>query len=46
MIDAQVMGASSNEAGRILIDTVKGMKFKPRLGCGSFKTTVNFSLAE
>jgi len=46
VIGGHVVRASSNEAGKILIDLVKGMKFKSRPGCGTFKTTVNFSLAE
>jgi outer membrane biosynthesis protein TonB len=44
--DAKVVVASSEEAGKILIDLVRGMKFKPRPGCGAFKTSMNFSLAE
>jgi TonB family protein len=45
VVDAKVVRASSTEAGKLLIDVVKGMKFKPRPGCGPFKTVVNFSLA-
>lgn len=46
VVDAKVVLASSDEAGKILIDRVKGMKFKPRPGCGPIKLSVNFSLAE
>ena len=46
VVEARVVRASSDEAGRLLIDLVKGMKFKPRPGCGPFKTTVNFNLSD
>jgi hypothetical protein len=46
VVSARVVRASSDEAGKLLTDLVKGMKFKPRAGCGPFKTTVNFNLAE
>jgi TonB family protein len=46
VVDARVERATSQEAGRLLIDVAKGMKFKPRPACGSFKTSVSFNLAE
>jgi hypothetical protein len=46
VVAGRVLRATSAEAGKILVDLVKGMKFKPRPGCGPFKTTMNFSLAE
>jgi hypothetical protein len=44
--DAKGVHASSDEAGRLLVELAKGMKFKPRPGCGPYKTTVTFNLAE
>lgn len=44
--DARVVRATSDEAGRLLIDVAKGMKFTPRPGCGTFKTVLNFNLSE
>ena|SRR5438128_9819460 len=46
VVEARVVRASSDEAGRLLIDLAKGMKFKPRPGCGPFKTIVNFNLSD
>ena len=46
VVDAKVVHASSDEAGRLLVEAAKGMKFKSRPGCGPFKTTVNFNLSE
>jgi hypothetical protein len=46
VVDARVVHATSDEAGRLLIDLAKGMKSKPRPGCGPFKTIVNFNLSE
>jgi hypothetical protein len=46
VVEAKAIHASSNEAGKILVDLVEGFKFKPRPGCGPFKTSINFSLSE
>jgi hypothetical protein len=46
VIEAKVVRANSDEAGKILIDLVKGMKFKPRSGCGQFRSVVNFNLSD
>ena len=44
--DARVVQASTKEAIKLLGDWARGLKFKARPGCGSFKTMVNFTLAE
>jgi hypothetical protein len=44
VVDAEVVRASSQEAGDFLLTWAKAMKFKARPGCGSFKTTVNYTL--
>jgi len=46
VVGAKVVNASSSEAGKLLMERAKGMKFKARTGCGPFKTVVNFTLAE
>lgn len=43
--DAKVSQASSKEAAAYLLSQAKAMKYKPRPGCGPFKTIVNFTLA-
>lgn len=45
VVEAKVVRASSPEAADLLLGRAKSMKFKPRSGCGSFRTTVNFTLA-
>ncbi len=45
VVEAKVVGASSQEAANLLLARAKSMKFKARPGCGIFKTSVNFSLA-
>ncbi len=42
VVDAKVAQATSDEAGRLMIDLAKGMIFKPRPTCGPVKTVVNF----
>ncbi len=46
VVAAKVIHASSDKAGKFLLDLVKAMKFKPRPGCGLYRTQFNFSLAE
>ena len=46
VIDTKVVHASSDEAGKMLRDNVKSMKFKPRPGCGVYTTQFNFTLAK
>lgn len=46
VVDAKAVRPSSDEAGRVLTDLAKSMKFKARPGCGQFKTTMNFNLGE
>ncbi len=43
--DAKVAQASSKEAATYLLSVTKAMKYKPRPGCGPFRTIVNFTLA-
>jgi len=43
VVDAKVARATSDEAGRLMIDLAKGMIFKPRPTCGPVKTVVNFN---
>lgn len=44
VVRARVVRPSSDETAHLLVDLAKGMKFKPRSGCGPFETTVNFNL--
>ena len=44
VVDARVVQARSDEAGKLLIKLVKSMKFTARSGCGIFRTVVNFDL--
>ena len=45
VVEAKVIQASSEEAADLLLTRAKAMKFKPRPGCGTFKTIVNYTLA-
>ena len=45
VVDAKVVRASSPEAADAILSSAKSMKFKPRPGCGIFKTAINFTLA-
>jgi len=45
VVDASVVRSSSREAADALLARAKSMKFKPRPGCGIFKTAVNYTLA-
>lgn len=46
VVDAKATRATSREAGELLVKSAKGMKFKPRAGCGPLKATMNFTLSE
>jgi len=43
VVEAKVLRASSSKEADFLLAGAKAMKFKPRPGCGTFKTTVNFT---
>ena len=45
VVEAKLVRATSREAADLLLARAKAMKFKPRPGCGTFKTTVNYTLA-
>ena len=45
VVDAKVVRASSANAVDLLLRQAKSIKFKPRPGCGTTHTVVNFSLA-
>src|SRR2546429_92425 len=45
VVEAKVVRASSFEAADLLLARTKSMKFKARPGCGTFKTTINYNLA-
>ena len=42
--EAKVLEASAKEAADALLATAKTIAFKPRPGCGTFKTEIVFSL--
>jgi len=42
--DAKVVRASSPEAADMLLKRARSMKFQSRPGCGTFRTTVNYTL--
>ena len=42
--DAKVVRGSSSEAAEMLLKRAKSMKFQSRPGCGTFRTTVNYTL--
>jgi outer membrane biosynthesis protein TonB len=44
--EAKLLEASPKEAADCLIATAKTAKFKPRPGCGTFKTEMNFTNVE
>jgi|SRR4051812_2943799 TonB family protein len=46
VVDATVGRSSSRKAADALLAWAKAMKFKPRPGCGVFKTAVNFTLSD
>ena len=45
VIEAKVVQASSREAVDLLLAFARSAKFKPRTGCGTTHTAVNFTLA-
>ena len=45
VVDATVVQSSTPEVADSLLVRAKSLKFKPRPGCGIFKTTVNYTLA-
>jgi hypothetical protein len=42
--EAKVVRASSPEAADMLLKRARSMKFQSRPGCGTFRTTVNYTL--
>ncbi len=46
VVEVRVVRASSKEAATLLVNRVKSMKFKPRPGCGVYKTEVSFTLSD
>jgi len=44
--EAKLLEASPKEAADALLATAKTAKFKPRPGCGVFKTEINFTVNE
>jgi hypothetical protein len=46
VIEANVVHASSKEAGKMVLNQVKSIKFKPRTGCGVYRTQLDITLAE
>jgi TonB family protein len=45
VIEAKVVRASSREAVDLLLAFAKSAKFKPRPGCGTTQTAINYTLA-
>jgi hypothetical protein len=46
VVDAKAVHPSSAEEADRLVSAAKSMKFKPRPGCGAFKTVVNFGVGD
>ena len=46
VVAAKALHATSDEAANQLVSLAKSMKFKPRPGCGVFKTEVNYTIAQ
>lgn len=44
VVEAKAIRPSSGEAADQLVSLAKSMKFKPRPGCGAFKTVVNYDI--
>jgi len=44
VVAAKALNPKSNEAANQLVSLAKSMKFKPRPGCGVFKTEVNYAI--
>lgn len=42
VVEAKAVDPSSGKDAKKLVSLAKSMKFKPRLGCGPFKTVMNF----
>jgi peroxiredoxin len=42
--EAKLLQASPKEAAQALLASAKAASFKPRPGCGTFKTEINFSV--
>jgi len=42
--EARILQVSPKEAAEALLATAKTVTFKPRPGCGNFKTEMNFSV--
>lgn len=45
VVEARVVRATSEEAGKLLLERAKAAKFRPRQGCGEFRLPMNFTLA-
>jgi len=45
VIEAKVVRASSREAVDLLLSFARSAKFKPRTGCGTTHTAINYTLA-
>src|SRR5712692_6074405 len=45
VIEAKVVGASSDEAVDVLLTFARSAKFKPRAGCGTTHAVINYTLA-
>jgi len=43
VVDAKVVRTSSADAIDLLLAQARSMKFKPRIGCGTTQTAVNFT---
>jgi hypothetical protein len=43
VVETKVVRASSEDAAPLLIQQAKSMKFKPRIGCGTTHTAINFT---